>query len=157
MEIDDFDETILISNVKDIEGLKQYANDVLAEISDLFDQQMKLLESISTINDLIKLNIELQINLGETLGYNYGMIDASLNGIFICMKNLTKISTGEYDNTDPAALEMFISIWRQIALAEVKTVHEGLNELELIEVNIIGDGSNKIIMGQLSNNLGTVH
>lgn len=156
-EIDNFNEITSILKITDIEQLKQHATDELSKINDSFERQMKLLESLLTINDLVKSNSELQLELGEVLGYNYGMIDSALNNTSVCIKNLTRVSIGEYDDTDPAALGMFIFLWQQFAIVEIKTVYIGLNELESIEASIIGCDFDQVNMDRITNISNTIH
>lgn len=117
--------------------IKNAAQFYLSELSNTYEETVRHYSTCMTLQESIDSNDNVKIYIGQYAGYDYGIIDASLNDVEDCIDGMKQIVDGDLDDLPPSSITMSALNWYQLAKSKLETVNVRIEDLENMESNIL--------------------
>lgn len=92
---------------------------------------------VQTVTDFLESNEKIRANFGEFVGYHFGIINHNKSMVDTAMSNLERFHAGDLDKIASSARGMYVSIWYNIALANLQLIEDSMIHLESLENNLV--------------------
>lgn len=117
--------------------IKNAAQFYLSELSNTYNEIVRHYSTCMTLQESIDSDDDVKIYIGQYAGYDYGIIDASLNDVEDCINGMKQIVDGDFDDLPPPSITMSALNWYELAKTKLETVNVRIEDLENMESNIL--------------------
>jgi hypothetical protein len=142
------DAEVDVSELPSLEEQKDCCEKMLSCILDAENVLKNRISSIQTINNAVQSDETLIKSLSEFLGYHYGRMSSSRGMIEAVLVNLNTFMDGKLDEVDHGARGMFLTVWYNLGVSGLEDLDICLEDLEKMEMDIIGAASSTGITHQ---------
>lgn len=131
------DDDIDLSTVTELDDQKNYCEKMVKVLKLEESMMRKRFVGAQTLADFVDADLKIKAEVGEFVGYNYGTISQCMSMVDNAVSNLQNFNNGDFDEVDDSARGMFISLWYNLGLSHLDSVHQSMSELEGIEKEIL--------------------
>ncbi len=126
-----------LSEVTELDDQKNYCKKMVKILKLEESMMRKRFVGAQTLADFVEADLNIKAEVGEFVGFNYGTINQCMTLVDNAVLNLQNFNNGDFDDVDDGARGMFISLWYNLGLTHLDSVHRSMNELEGIEKEIL--------------------
>lgn len=140
----------IILGETDTDIIKRQAHKYYIELTFDMDNITERLVSLNKLHNMIDENSLLQLEYGQYIGYNTGVIDTSVETASIGIGNIKQVADGKHNDVSNDALSMFSTMWYEIARAEIDGLGEIVTDMYSIMNEIIQNEKDKDVFQGMS-------
>jgi len=133
----DFGEEIDMSQISDLSQQKQVCSKMFNILQGEESKVKNRFMVAQTVTDFLESDENVRANVGEFVGYHFGSINHNMFMVESAMNNLKRFHDGHLDLTDSHARGMYVSIWYNIALANLELMEDSMLHLESLETDLV--------------------
>lgn len=153
----DFDAELDMGQIQDLSQQKQVCFKMFTILQGKESIVKNRFIIAQTVSDFLESDEKVRAHVGEFVGYHFGAINHNMFMIDSAMSNLKNFHDGHLDAIDPPARGMYVSIWYNIALANLELMEDSMIHLESLESDLV----EKVMADQDTDNIilkrGTLH
>lgn len=124
-------------NSNDPELIKSYITVYIEELNITLDKLRIAYNACATVNEAVEKNGHVRMQLGQFIGYNWGLLYSAIADIETCVANLERIRDKYLDDHPPASSAISSIIWYQLGEAKTKEAYEAIKNIEMLESQLI--------------------